>query len=224
MYGYYGNADSEFLSDESISATGSAPASRFSSLGVSVNAITTKLNEARPISRSQLRNWVTNTVKAAQFEANGEDRAGDGSWGGRTMAQALSSSRSPDRRIVVPTGLTVTTPDPLVIGPLFGAFKTALANQGASNTARSVQNVAQWYHQYLEVPAGGGSSSRSSRSSRSGSSSSSSSTSRAVAHPEPAKGGFMGAGKPLHKKPVFWTGIGVAMLLLGGVAFWSKKD
>ena len=115
-------------------------------------------------------------------------------------------------------------PDPAQIAPIFGSLKRGFCRDPGTSCTNVPMNealttVAAWYYRNVELPARGGSSSGSS--SRSGSSS----TSRAVAHAEPATAsGFMGAGKPFYQRPVVWTGIGVVVLLIGGVAFWPKKD
>jgi len=202
MYGYYGYAD-----PLTAQWTDRVPSSAQAKAA---------LETAQPVTKSELKHFFGNVMKVVEAHAV---------FGCSTCnALAASAVGEVEQARMVQSASGRSIPDPAQIAPIFGSLKRGFCRDPGTSCTNVPMNealttVAAWYYRNVELPARGGSSSGSS--SRSGSSS----TSRAVAHPEPATAsGFMGAGKPLHKKPVFWTGIGVVVLLIGGVAFWPKKD
>jgi hypothetical protein len=172
--------------------------------GMSFDAMLKELDTAAPMTHEQLRIFFVNAV------LTGKKETGKKFTGGETTARLgkiPGIEGDPDQ------------PDPKQVAPLFGYLKAILKKNGATRTAESLTTAAAWYWKNVEKPYIDATTPKTTRTSGS----SSAALSRAQRQ-APVRAGFLAPDAPWHQRPVVWTGIGVALLLLGGVAFWPKKD
>jgi len=102
-------------------------------------------------------------------------------------------------------GIKISSLSPTQIGPMFGQLKAKLLEIKANKTANALTSAASWYWNNIEKPLTPSASA----------SANAAAPSNPPAHYEAPTGmaKFMGSGKPFYKKPVVWTGAGVAALI-----------
>lgn len=163
--------------------------------GVTSQALSA-LAAAHPATDSQLEKFFENIQTAGFNEAVGAGGI-PCNWSGTGGSCDLPGSWP-----FIPAAVKGLSPTQ--IGPMFGQLKAKLLEIKASKTASALTAAASWYWNNIEKPL-----------TPSSSSGSSAAPSSPPAHYQAPTGmaKFMGKGKPFYKKPVVWTGAGVAALI-----------